>query len=409
MKKFTFIFVGFFCITAFLYAQNADLKTYFEGHFIAGIADDVNNIWVGVDSLLVKMDKTTGETISWTVPISNEYNYTERYASSISFDSNGLAWIICSGPLPYLVTFDGVNTWEEIPLPNSWVSDLIIDKEDKVWLSTIGGLSEYTGTGWIEYNSSNTELPYSAINALAVDNQNNKWLSYSFDGMYGPGYIAKYDNQHFITYPFDSQSIIWSIDISPSGTLWMGTWISGLIKFDGTNWEVYNPSIPGLPANSFEYVKVEGESIIWISPTIGIGLIRFDGVNWETFNTDNSILPSNNINSILIEENGTKWVGTDNGLISFTGNSLSTFDDQFSGVQFNLFPNPANDFITLKMPLEVLGSTVEIYNILGKSMKSFRTFETNIRLDVSSFANGLYFIRLQTNNGMAIKKFVKQN
>ena len=73
MKKITLIFIGVFCIMTFMYAQNAEVKTYFQDHYIGGLADDGNFIWMGVDSLLVRMDKATGDTISWTIPISNKY------------------------------------------------------------------------------------------------------------------------------------------------------------------------------------------------------------------------------------------------------------------------------------------------------------------------------------------------
>jgi len=409
MKNFTIIFVWLFFISALVYAQNADVKTYFDDHFIGGLATHGEYIWVGVDSLLIIMNKTSGTTFSHTLPISSEYKSSDRYASSISLDNNGQAWIRCIGPVPYLLKFDGVKTWTEIPIPSPWFSDLIVDKNNNIWAATHLGLHKYDGIGWIDYNALNTDMPCSSVTALAVDEQNNKWLGLSFDGLKGPGYLVEFDDQQFTTYPCSSYTTIWSIDVSLSGTVWMGTWLSGLIKFDGTGFAVYNPSIPGLPANSFEYVNVEGESIVWLSPTIGIGLIRFDRVNWETFNTDNSMLPSNHINSILVEENGTKWVGTDKGLISFKGSTLSALYEQNSGVQFNLFPNPANDFINLKVPLDFAGSTIEVFNIQGKVMKTVRMINNDYKMDTSDLASGMYFIRLQNNNGMAIKKFIKQN
>ncbi len=410
MKRITLFFICLFSATAVMNAQNTNPKTYFNDRYVGGLADDGEAIWVGVDSLLVKMDKSSGVTLlSYTIPISAQYNDSDRYASAIVLDNNGSAWIKCIGPVPYLETFNGEKSWVEIPLPSVWCSGLIVDHNNKVWVSTYLGLHEYDGTDWIDYNASNTELPYSAVNALAVDNQNNKWLSISFDGLYGPGYLVKFDGQQFSICPDVAYTVIWSIDVSSNGTVWMGTWLSGLIKFDGTNWEVFNPSIPGLPANSFQNVTVEDESVIWLSPANASGLIRFDGENWTTFNTDNSMLPSNTINSILVDENGTKWVGTDKGLISFRGNALSASDELGPEVQFKLFPNPTNDFITLITPMDVVNSNVEIYSIQGKAIKSLKMTKNSYEIDISDLESGMYFIRLQTSSGTAIKKFVKQN
>ncbi|WP_242133911.1 T9SS type A sorting domain-containing protein [Aestuariivivens marinum] len=416
MKNIALFFIGFFCITAFIFAQNAELKIYFEDHYVGGLASDGDNIWVGVDNTLVKMEKSTGQTIvSYTLPISNlDPDPINRHAYKILLDSNGLAWVVCT-PFPYLEKFNGDNNWTEIPVPGLFTG-IVVDKDDKIWVTAHNDLYEFDGTELIGYDWSNTGMTLSAFSSIAVDDQNNKWLGLTSGFIYPgrampPMYLVKFDGVQFTMLTTDClnqvEGMIYSIDISTEGIVWMGTIGNGLISFDGTNWEVYNSSNSGLPHDLLWNVTVEGANIIWMSTESG--LTRFDGITWETFNLDNSIMPSNTINSILVDDNATKWVGTEKGLISFTGNNLDVSNYQYSQLQFNLFPNPANDFITLKLPLEVTDSTVEIYNTLGKSMKSFKTLEKTINIDVSTFANGLYFIRLQTANGVAVKKFVKQN
>ncbi|WP_223549883.1 T9SS type A sorting domain-containing protein [Aestuariivivens sp. NBU2969] len=416
MKNIALFFIGFFCITAFIFAQNVELKIYFEDHYVGGLASDGDNIWVGVDNTLVKMEKSTGATIaSYTIPMSNTYPDPNSHVSSISLDGNGMAWITCQGITPYLEIFSGGENWTEIPVPGLFTG-IVVDKDDKIWVTAHNDLYEFDGTELIGYDWSNTGMTLSAFSSIAVDDQNNKWLGLTSGFIYPgrampPMYLVKFDGVQFTMLTTDClnqvEGMIYSIDISTEGIVWMGTIGNGLISFDGTNWEVYNSSNSGLPHDLLWNVTVEGANIIWMSTESG--LTRFDGITWETFNTNNSMLRSNAINSILVDDNGTKWVGTDKGLISFTGNNLDVSNYQYSQLQFNLFPNPANDFITLKMPLEFTNSTVEIYNTLGKSMKSFEALEKTINIDVSTFANGLYFIRLQTANGVVIKKFVKQN
>lgn len=413
MKKFTIIFVGFFCVMTFLNAQNTDTKTYFDDRFVGALADDGDFLWAGVDSLLVKLDKVSGATIAtYTIPISIQYDDKDRHASSISLDSNGLAWVTCIGPVPYLETFNDDTGWTEIPIPTSFLSGLIIDENDVVWVSTILGLHKYDGSGWIDYNSlTNVELPYSSFTALALDSQNNKWLGLTLGFSQAPILLTKFNGTLFNVYVSTCLDgiggTIGSIGISPPNTVWMGTHGNGLVKFDGIHWEVYNTSNSELPSNSVQNVTAEGANIVWMS-TVN-GLTRFDGETWTTFNTDNSNLPSNTITSILIDNNKTKWIGTDLGLISFAGNALSSSDEPNFGKEFKLFPNPAKDFITLKMPTQSNGSTIEIYNILGNNIKSLKMTNDTFKIDISDLANGIYLIRLRTDNGIAIKKFVKQN
>lgn len=405
MKNITLILFGFY-ITALLNAQSTDAKKYFDGHFVGGLAINGETIWVGVDSLLVKMDKITGETVSYKIPVSKEYNDNDRYASSISINKNGLLWVTCMGPIPYLNTFNGYKNWNEIPLPNPWFSGLIIDKDNKVWGSTIVGLFNYEGTDWIYYNASN-----SSITTLALDDQNNKWLGLTPLGIgTAPGYLGKFDCTNFNIYNSDYLNgiggNIWSIDISPTGNVWMGTFGNGLVKFDGINWEVFNLTNSEIPQGWIKYVTIEEDNnIIWFSTESG--LTRFDGETWETYNTENSMLPSNTINSILIDENGTKWVGTDKGLISFAGKALSVSENQYSEAKFKLFPNPAKEYINIKTQLENEDSIIEIYNIVGKSVKKLKSSSNYNTINISELANGLYILSIKSSNGITVQKFVK--
>ena len=56
----------------------------------------------------------------------------------------------------------------------------------------------------------------------------------------------------------------------------------------------------------------------------------------------------------------------------------------------NLYPNPANDFVTLSG--ENLG-TVRVYNVLGQKMDEFDTENTELRINTTNYENGVYFIK----------------
>jgi hypothetical protein len=73
-----------------------------------------------------------------------------------------------------------------------------------------------------------------------------------------------------------------------------------------------------------------------------------------------------------------------------------------------LFPNPAHDFITLRMPGKIQKSRVDILSVTGKVMKSFSWSNDQNRLDVSDFPAGVYLVRIQSGDKFVLKKFVKQ-
>ena len=83
----------------------------------------------------------------------------------------------------------------------------------------------------------------------------------------------------------------------------------GLVKFDGTNWTVYNTSSSGLPYNRIACIVIDAEGNKWIGTSEG-GLAKFDGTNWTVYNTSNSALPSNWIGCIAIDEQENKWISS---------------------------------------------------------------------------------------------------
>jgi len=75
---------------------------------------------------------------------------------------------------------------------------------------------------------------------------------------------------------------------------------------------------------------------------------------------------------------------------------------ELSGFQFNLFPNPATDRITLFLTSTDF-NTVEIFNSLGALVHRSNVFGSQTSIDVSVFPAGYYVVRI---NGIA-KTFVK--
>ena len=59
-------------------------------------------------------------------------------------------------------------------------------------------------------------------------------------------------------------------------------------------------------------------------------------------------------------------------------------------VSTSLFPNPANDFVTLNG--ENLG-TVRVYNTLGQKVEEFEANDNDLRINTTGYENGVYFVK----------------
>jgi hypothetical protein len=73
--------------------------------------------------------------------------------------------------------------------------------------------------------------------------------------------------------------------------------------------------------------------------------------------------------------------------------------------QIMIYPNPASDQFTIECPPK---SVVEIFTINGQSLQTILCKNKKTGIDVSNLPSGIYFIKVRTDKGMAVKKIMKQ-
>jgi hypothetical protein len=71
----------------------------------------------------------------------------------------------------------------------------------------------------------------------------------------------------------------------------------------------------------------------------------------------------------------------------------------------SFFPNPASDGITI---MNVENSTIEILNIEGQIIRSINSAESHTSIEISGLARGMYFVKVSSEKGIAVKKFIKE-
>ena len=89
-------------------------------------------------------------------------------------------------------------------------------------------------------------------------------------------------------------------------------------------------------------------------------------------------------------------------------NPLGT-KDEVAKFEFNLFPNPVTDELTIARGNQ-FGSGVysfEIIDALGKTVSKANSAEDITTVNVADLQRGVYFLRIQTKNGLQTKRFVK--
>jgi hypothetical protein len=84
----------------------------------------------------------------------------------------------------------------------------------------------------------------------------------------------------------------------------------------------------------------------------------------------------------------------------------SAINDVESNLSFEVYPNPAHETVNVSTTMDV--QKVEIMNYLGQVIFSQNATNNNFTLNVANYADGVYFIRISGNDGIATQKLIKK-
>jgi hypothetical protein len=77
--------------------------------------------------------------------------------------------------------------------------------------------------------------------------------------------------------------------------------------------------------------------------------------------------------------------------------------EETTGDEINIYPNPARDVLIISSGKNLL-SRFELFNSLGKLIKTDTINSNKIYLSTSSYAEGMYYIRVTTPRGSMVVK-----
>jgi hypothetical protein len=134
------------------------------------------------------------------------------------------------------------------------------------------------------------------------------------------------------------------------------------------------------------------------------------GATYQWLDCDNAfaIIPGATSQSFTAIANGYYAVMITQGLCSDTSACVQITTVGIASVQSGeiiIYPNPATDKLYIEVPKK---SDIEISNIQGQQIKSIAASDNTTTIDISTFAKGMYFVKVKTENGIAVKKFIKQ-
>lgn len=213
-------------------------------------------------------------------------------------------------------------------LPTNNLSCVHVDKNNVKWIGTTdAGLIKFDGLKAVVYNTGNSGIGGDNINAITSDRNGKLWIA-TLNG------VSTFDGYSWVNYNQMNSGIPSDnvIRIAPgaSGEILIGTYNAGAAVFNGASWKAYQTSNSGLPDNFIKAVFIDSKGNKWIG-TAREGLVKFDGSKWTSykipdwivasvkivneFRTDTTYF-SNNIASVFVQDNGVMYVSTDDQVVT---------------------------------------------------------------------------------------------
>jgi hypothetical protein len=221
-------------------------------------------------------------------------------------------------------------------------------------------------------------------------------------------FIAKYDNSGNVQWAKSAQGNAdgKSVIVGTSGNIYMaGDFGSPTLSFGTIT--LKNADTLGNTNDIFLTKFDAGGNTYWAK---SIGGKDDEGANSIALDASGSVYVAGWFYSPMLSFPPDSLINTDN-----TGNTDDIFiaklssstgiNELTSSLNTTIYPNPAKTKITIETSQQAV---IEILNIQGQIIKTMPTNVNKTIIDVSSFTNGMYFVKVKTENDMTVKKFVKE-
>ena len=170
-----------------------------------------------------------------------------------------------------------------------------------------------------------------------------------------------------------------------------------------------NVSVKTIAGNGYGYLSntytITGNVIdlsvcYWFDNTLPI--LQFDNVIFVPLTSDGNYTVNVQIKLSTSIETCNNYATTDNKTTNVSYLSTNNFE-QFKN-DFTIYPNPTDGKVELK-GLESTINQVDIFDNVGRLVKQIKNIPGN-SLDLTELSNGVYIVKIQTNNEKLSQKMV---
>jgi ligand-binding sensor domain-containing protein len=181
-----------------------------------------------------------------------------------------------------------------------------------------------TSGSWTTFTSDDWPTKTNIVTRVTQDNQGIIWVG-TFRG------LIRFDGSSWEIYPGSMRNTsIFCVARDKQGNLWFGTYDDGVFKYTGEEWQNFTPGNTGngLPGPLIGTIFVDTQDNVWLATVgdaaartgpIDYGVTRYDGTNWTSF------LDGTHVETIFQDSDGNMWFGTNVGITQYDGSHWQTF------------------------------------------------------------------------------------
>jgi ligand-binding sensor domain-containing protein/AraC-like DNA-binding protein len=278
-------------------------------------------LWVGTNVGLVGIANagTIGEAALYL--FSPAKGLSDNNVWSILEDSHGNLWVGSQDGINRLSGDPGGKIVIETRLEGSIVKCLVEDREENLWIGTIGTNLKRLRDGTFFTYWKNAGVPYWRLSL----HQDHKGVIRIGSGV---GDLYRFDpgseRFHRVLQTHNNvESEIYAIEEDAKGDLWLGTVRKGIVRLeaDGRKTTVYTTE-NGLSSNSIRVIFRDSRERIWIG-TIGGGVNCYHNGGFEQF-TARAGLAGDLVFVICEDSTNNIWIGTSTGITVLAGGELQS-------------------------------------------------------------------------------------
>jgi len=282
-------------------------------------------------------------------------------------------------------------------------------------------VKQFDGSAWVNVGSNAFTPGRADYLSLAFDSSGTAYIAFQDYRNLKKASVVKFDgtNWLFAGIPgFSSGEARYiSLAINPADQMpyiafedYGNSQKATVMKFDGSSWS--NAGSPGFSAGKAEYTSLafSPENIPYVAfqdgdKNLALTVMDLHGADWTTTGSPGFSEGESAYSSLVFSPSGSPYVGFAAFDGPRSGANVMKYDSVYTGVKdlgdasLSIYPNPASDRITveLKNPVDRFRQ-IELEDLRGRMISTVKPSGNNAVIVVDGIPDGLYVLRITTQN-----------